>query len=177
MDNDKNNQYSNNLVIRKSAAMMFVRLMMFELISGAVYILLRISLRYVDIQLDTEFSLTPLALLKSLFFMIIEIGVAGFVILQWLNNYYILTSREVKHISGIISKREMNYSLENIQSVSFEQGVIGRILNYGSVKIFSPALQKELFLTEVSNPRQIVENVKQVLEDDSGNTKFIMRNS
>jgi len=69
----------------------------------------------------------------------------------------------------------MNYSLKNIQSVSFEQGLMGRVLNYGSVKIFSPALQQELFLTEVSSPRQIVDNIKQVIEDDTGSTKFIMR--
>jgi len=174
MDNDKNNQYSNNLTIRKSAAVMFIRLVMFEFLSGILYVLLRMGLRYLDIQLDTEFSLTPLALVKSLFFMIAEIGVAGFVILQWINNYYILTSNEIKYITGIISKREMNYSLENVQSVSFEQGLIGRILNYGSVKIFSPALQQELFLTEVPNPSKIVENIKEVLENDSGN-RFIMQ--
>lgn len=175
MDNNKNTQYSNNLVIRKSAAVMFVRLIMLQLLAGILYLLLRIGLRFLDIQFDSEFSLSPLSLIKSLFFIVIEIGVAGLIILQWISNYYILTSNEVKHITGIISKREINYSLENIQSVSFEQGLLGRILNFGNVKIFSPALQQELFLTEVSNPSKIVENIKQALDNDKGSTRFIMR--
>lgn len=175
MDNDKSYQYSNNLIIRKSAAVMFIRLIMFELLAGILYVLLRMGLRYLDIQLDTEFSLTPLALVKSLFFMTVEIGVAGFVILQWINNYYILTSNEIKYITGIVSKKEMNYSLKNIQSVSFEQGLIGRILNYGSVKIFSPALQQELFLNEVPYPSQVVDNIKDVLEESNNKAQFIMR--
>ncbi len=175
MDHVKNNQYSNNLTIRKSAAVMFIRIVILELLLGILYVLLRMGLRYLDIQLDTEFSLTPLTLVKSLFFMVAEIGVAGFVILQWINNYYILTSNEIKYITGIISKREMNYSLKNIQSVSFEQGLIGRIFNYGNVKIFSPALQQELFLAEVPNPSQIVENIKEVLEESNNKAQFIMR--
>ncbi len=175
MDTTTTSQKTNVLVIRKSPAVMFLRLIIFELVAGALYILLRLALRAVDIQLDSEFSLSPLALIKSSFFLLIEVVVAGYVILQWLNNYYILTSTEVRYMTGILSKREENYSLKNIQSVSFEQGLIGRIFNYGNVKMFSPALQKELFLTEVSNPKQIVENVKRMIEDDSGNTKFIMR--
>ena len=175
MDNNKENQNSNNLIIRKSTAVMFTRLIMFELLFGILYMLLRIGLRYLDIQLDTEFSLSPLALVKSLFFMIVEISVAGFVILQWINNYYILSSDEIYFMTGIISKKKKSYSLENIQSVSCEQGLIGRILNYGRVKIFSPALQQELLLTEVSNPNTIVDNIKKNLKDNANKPKFIMR--
>lgn len=175
MDINKPSQQTDILVIRKSAALMIVKLITFELLAGFIYILLRLALRALDLELDTEFSLDPLALIKSFFFLLIEIAVAGYVILQWLNNYYIFTSREVKYITGTFTKREMNYSLSNIQSVSFEQGLIERVLNYGNIKIFSPALKQELFLTEVTSPRQIVETIKQVIEDDSGNTKFIMR--
>lgn len=69
----------------------------------------------------------------------------------------------------------MNYSIKNLQSVSFEQGLIGRIFNFGNVKAFSPALQKELFLTEVSSPSKIVENIKDVLEEGNNKAQFIIR--
>lgn len=175
MESNTNPQSTNNLVIRKSTAIMFIRLVTFEILSGILYVLLRLGLKYFDIQFDSELSLTPLALVKSLFFMVVEIGVAGYVILQWVNNYYILNSKELRYVTGILSKREMNYSLKNIQSVSFEQGLVGRILNYGSVKIFSPALQQELFLTEVSNPSKIVDNIKDVLDKSNNKAQFILR--
>lgn len=175
MDKDKITQYSNNLIIRKSAAILFIRLIAFELLAGLLYLALRVVLRFLDIQLDTELSSDPLSLIKSIFFVAIEMGVAAFVILQWTNNYYILTPFEIKYATGIISKREMNYSIKNLQSVSFEQGLIGRVFNFGNVKAFSPALQKELFLTEVSSPSKLVENIKDVLEEGNNKAQFIIR--
>jgi uncharacterized membrane protein YdbT with pleckstrin-like domain len=154
---------------------MIVRLVIFELLSGIIYMVIRIGLQYLDIRFDTEFSLSPVALVKSVFFMMAEVTVVGYIVLHWLNTYYVLSSNEVKYITGIITKREMNYSLKNVQSVSFEQGLIGRILNYGSIKIFSPALQKELIMTEVYNPTQIVVTIKKVLNDNSNKAQFFVR--
>ena len=105
------------------------------LLSGILYFLLRIGLQYLDIELGTEFSDSPIALIKSLFFMAMEIFVSGYIILQWMNNYYILNESEFTVVTGNISKKEQNYSLKNIQSVSFEQGLWGRIFKYGNVKI------------------------------------------
>jgi len=175
MDKKDITQYSNYLVIRKSAIVLLIRIISFELLIGILYLALRIGLRFLDIQLDLELSLDPLSIIKSFLFITIEITVVGFIILKWINNYYILTPFEIKYVTGIFSKREMNYSIKNLQSISYEQGLVGRIFHFGNVKAYSPALQQELFLSEVSNPQQIVENIKDVLEESSNKAQFIMR--
>lgn len=177
MDDKKIIQYSNNLIIRKSEVVLLMRIVVFELLAGLLYILLRIGLRLVDIQLDTDFSLDPVSLLKSLIFVALEIAVVGLAIIQWIRNYYILTPFEIKYVTGILSKKETSYSIKNLQSVSYEQGLIGRVFNYGNVKAFSPALQKELILTEISSPHLVAENVKDVLEESGSKSQFIMRRS
>ena len=164
---------SKTLIIRKSTIVMLLRVILFELLSGVLYVLLRIGLQLIDIQFDSELSLTPIALFKSFLFMTAEITIAVYVILHWLSNYYALSSKEITYVTGMVSKRENSYSLANVQSVSFEQGLVGRILNYGTVKIFSPVLKQELYMTEVSNPRQIVDHVKDLLIVDKMN--FILR--
>lgn len=177
MDDNKIIQYSNNLIIRKSEIVLLMRIIIFELLAGLLYILLRIVLRLLDIQFDTELSLDPLSLIKSAVFVVIEIAVVGLAILQWKNNYYILTPYEIKYVTGNLSKKETNYSIKNLQSVSYEQGLIGRVFNYGNVKAFSPALQRELILTEISSPHLVAENVKDVLEESGNKSQFIMRRS
>ncbi len=175
MDKDDVTQYSNYLIIRKSATVLLLRLVTFEILAGSLYLLLRIGLRYLDIQFDTAFTLDPLSIVKSLSFIIVEIAVVGFIILEWVNNYYILTPYEIKCIMGIFSRREANYSIKNLQSVSYEQGVIGRLFNFGNVKAFSPALSKEIFLTEVTSPKQVAENIKDVLQETGNKAQFIIR--
>ena len=155
-------QFSQSLIIRKSMVTMFMRLIVVELLVAGVYFAIRLGLAVLHVQADIDLTLNPLVLTKSLFFTLIEIVFAMYIFLQWANNYYILKEKEIVYVTGIITRRERNYSLANVQSISSEQGLFGRILHYGTITIFSPALQRELYLTEISNPRDMVEKIKQV---------------
>jgi len=168
-------QLTQSMIIRKSMVMMFLRLIVVELLIAVVYLGIRFALAALQIEADIDLSLNPLVLTKSIFFMLIEIFTAIFLFLKWANNYYILREKEIIYVTGIISRRERNYSLDNIQSISSEQGLVGRILNYGTIKIFSPALQRELFLTDIPDPKEVVEKIKQVSTTIPGKMGFILR--
>ena len=161
--------------IQKSVVVLFLKLVLLEVSIGVIYILLRIGFSYLSPQMDTELLSNPFSLIKSTLFMFVEISIAGFVILQWINNYYIVTLSEIVFITGIISKKEVGYSLKNIQSITVEQDILGRILNYGNIKIFSPALKEDLYLIEISDPKNIVDSIKKILSEKSDKSQFILR--
>jgi uncharacterized membrane protein YdbT with pleckstrin-like domain len=164
-----------NIIIRKSMAVMFLRLIAIEVLLGLIYLLLRYVFILSDIHLETTFALNTLSLIKPIIFSIIEIGLSGFVFLHWVNNYYALNAHELIYFNGIIIKKEVSYAIKNVQTVSFEQGIVGRLFKFGSVKIFSPALQHELFLTEVPNPHKIVDLVNDVYVLNQAGSQVLFR--
>jgi uncharacterized membrane protein YdbT with pleckstrin-like domain len=164
-----------NIIIRKSLAVMFIRLIVIEVLFGILYLLLRYIFIIADINFETTFALNKFSLIKPIIFSFIEIGITGFIFLQWVNNYYALNSHELIYISGIISKKEESYAIKNVQTVSFEQGILGRLFKFGTVKIFSPALQQELYLSEVTHPEKIVDLINDVYVLNHTGSQVIFR--
>lgn len=164
-----------SLIIRKSMVTMFLRLVLAEVLVAGIYFAIRLALVALQLQADIDLTLNPIVLSKSLFFTVIEILFAMYIFLQWVNNYYILKEQEIVYVTGIINRRERNYSLANIQSISSEQGLFGRILHYGTIRIFSPALQQELFLTDIPNPKGVVEEIRKVETAIPGKLGFILK--
>lgn len=154
---------------------MFLRLLVAEVLVAGVYFAIRLALATLQIASDIDLSLNPLVLTKSILFMLIEIFTAIFIFVQWANNYYILKEKEIIYVTGFILKRERSYSLDNIQSISLQQGLVGRILRYGTITIFSPTLQQELSLTEIPNPKDVIEKIKQLNTTIPGNMGFILK--
>jgi uncharacterized membrane protein YdbT with pleckstrin-like domain len=148
------------LLIRKSLFVMFSRLIALELLIILIYLLIRVALNRFDIFAWIGMSSEPFIFALTILVVFLELFVAVYVILQWANHYYILTPMGIKYRTGILFKKEKEYSLINIQSVSYHQGMFARLFNYGDIIIFSPALQGELHLTAVSSPQLLAELIK-----------------
>jgi uncharacterized membrane protein YdbT with pleckstrin-like domain len=71
--------------------------------------------------------------------LVVVLPVAHLIIrlLNWLNVQYIVTTRRVLEIHGVINKRVSDSSLEKVNDVVLEQSILGRFLNYGTVAIIT----------------------------------------
>jgi uncharacterized membrane protein YdbT with pleckstrin-like domain len=79
--------------------------------------------------------------------------VSAFVdILRWQNNEYIVTSRRVIHANGIFSKNILDSSLNKINDVILQQSMMGRIFNYGTIKILTATEEVINLLDRIANP-------------------------
>jgi uncharacterized membrane protein YdbT with pleckstrin-like domain len=58
-------------------------------------------------------------------------------LLNWWNEQYVITNRRVIQLEGVINKHSIDSSLEKVNDVVLEQSALGRILNYGDVKILT----------------------------------------
>ena len=58
-------------------------------------------------------------------------------VLSYLTRKFIVTTRRVAQVSGIVSKTVIDSSLEKVNDVLLKQSLIGRLLNYGDIEILT----------------------------------------
>jgi len=59
------------------------------------------------------------------------------IILDWVNERYIITNRRVVEVKGIVNKQVSDSALEKVNDVKLRQSVVGRVLGYGTVEIIT----------------------------------------
>jgi uncharacterized membrane protein YdbT with pleckstrin-like domain len=57
--------------------------------------------------------------------------------LNWHNDQFLVTTRRVMEVHGVMNKRVSDSSLEKVNDVVLEQSILGRFLNYGTVAIIT----------------------------------------
>ena len=78
------------------------------------------------------FPLVPIIFIGGLLYL-------GWVILQYLNQEYVLTNRRVIQVSGVLSKKAADSSLEKINDATLEQSIFGRVFGFGDLAILTAA--------------------------------------
>lgn len=74
------------------------------------------------------------------------IGLAIFAIglWQWWAQDYIVTSRRLMKVWGVLNKQSVDSSLEKINDARLEQSLLGRLLNYGDLDILTASTETEI---------------------------------
>jgi len=85
--------------------------------------------------------------------------------LYWITTQYVFTNRRIITRAGVISKKGRDMPLAKVNNVSFEVGVLGRILNYGRLEITS-ASDENLVIEDVPNVEVIQRDVYRLHEQD-----------
>jgi membrane protein YdbS with pleckstrin-like domain len=74
------------------------------------------------------------------------------VVLDWVNERYIITNRRVMEVTGIINKHVRDSALEKVNDVDMKQSVVGRVLGYGTVQIITGSDIGINLFHRISNP-------------------------
>lgn len=85
-----------------------------------------------DVAGFIAFPLVPIIFIGGLLYL-------GWVVLQYLNQEYVLTNRRVIQVSGVLSKKAADSSLEKINDATLEQSVFGRMFGFGDLAILTAA--------------------------------------
>lgn len=85
--------------------------------------------------------------------------------LFWLTTQYVFTNRRIITRAGVIAKKGRDMPLAKINNVSFEVGVLGRLLNYGRLEVTS-ASDENLVIDDVPNVEVIQRDVYRLHEED-----------
>jgi hypothetical protein len=74
------------------------------------------------------------------------------ILLDWLNERYIITNRRVIEVRGTINKHVRDSALEKVNDVDMNQSIVGRLLGYGTVQIITGSDIGVNMFRRISNP-------------------------
>jgi hypothetical protein len=72
-----------------------------------------------------------------LILVVVGLAYIGWQILRYVNEEYVVTSRRVLQLEGVINKRVMDSSLEKINDAVLTQSLFGRIFGFGDLDILT----------------------------------------
>ncbi|MCI2976452.1 MAG: PH domain-containing protein [Ferrimicrobium sp.] len=94
------------------------------------------------------------ALLSLLGLIILAVAVVNMVFrgLQWYVEMLVVTDRRVRFSRGVLLRRTSEIPLRHVNDITTEQGIIGRMLHFGRLKIDSGNALGDELVTFIPNP-------------------------
>lgn len=125
---------------------------------------------YLSIAGQYELDLILNVLILSL--LIFGIGIAMIiVILDWMNTYYILTDSTIEVVRNFVTQTKIYVSLHDLSRVEGKIGILGSILDYGTITIESETTERIIFLIGVPHPNQIIDLIRHARSRVAGSDK------
>ncbi|WP_347353589.1 PH domain-containing protein [Intrasporangium sp.] len=86
--------------------------------------------------------------------------------LRWRTTHYVVTSHRVMVRRGILSKSGKDITLSKITDVSFEQTLLDRIVNAGSLRIESAGDSPDELLRNIPRSNEVQQLVNRLVDED-----------
>lgn len=100
---------------------------------------------------------------------------AVYVKLQVLNTHYRVYGDRIEIESGILTKRIENIALFRVRDIGLDQGLLGRLLNFGNITLASTDASSPHFIIKgVDDPRSIYEIVRELVTQSKAETKTMI---
>jgi uncharacterized membrane protein YdbT with pleckstrin-like domain len=99
-------------------------------------------------------TLRMLAFWASLILVVVGVGMVGYSYIQWWVEDYAVTNQKVMKVAGLLNKRTSGAALEKINDVIMEQGPLGRMLGYGTLKVSTASDSSDLTYETMRKPAE-----------------------
>jgi uncharacterized membrane protein YdbT with pleckstrin-like domain len=93
------------------------------------------------------------------FIMLIQILCVSWLFLHWLSNHYSFQGNVLCQNKGILLKKTQEYIISEMLSIRCEQGLLGRVFNFGSIYI--TFANKEYQLKRITHPKKFAEFINE----------------
>lgn len=141
-----------HITVRQSIFFLLLKLLFLETVASTLIIGFHLFLSTSNLQNISQNTMDIFNIPLFIILVVLKTIFVIYVIVAWLEEYYEITPIEVVHRKGFIFKREERYTLEHIGSITLEQGILGRIFNFGSLKLFDWALEKNINIYLIHSP-------------------------
>lgn len=161
-------------LIRKSPAVLIMKILVVEALTELVYLVLHASLGTIGGNLlGIEIGLAS-AILNLFMFLVGVIFIISLTSL-WVSEGVYIKKDEVVNKYGVLRTKYTTYPYTNIQRVEINQSFIGKLLNFGTVSIYVPVLGVDINFSDMPSPTRIADYLKSKLEKPTDNRYIIRR--
>jgi uncharacterized membrane protein YdbT with pleckstrin-like domain len=119
----------------------------FGTVAGSIVLIGGVALFVFHLTMGTEDfagTLRTLAFWGSLILLLVGLAMVGYSYIQWWVEDYVVTNQKVVKVAGLLNKRTSGAALEKINDVIMEQGPLGRMLGYGTLKVSTASDSSDL---------------------------------
>lgn len=95
-------------------------------------------------------------------------------VIDWLGKKYVVRKNDITIHKGFFTNSRKVVKSAHIASVELQQNIFEKMLNYGTIKIYSPMFNKVLYLRDATQPKQVVTHLREVFGGKNAN-KMIVR--
>jgi len=128
---------------------------------NVIYFFISLLSDYFEQFNNSKFAeLIAIDTLSVLIAIIVQSTISFMLILRWSRDSYKIENEEITHTRGIIIKKIQKFNISKAESISYSQTILGKIFEYGDIKIHYPAGQKEIILRGISHPEELLEMLK-----------------
>ncbi len=154
-----------HVTIRQSISFLLLRLLSIEIVAAVATIVFHTLILRSDIRQLVGDDILIFNIPLFIILVVLKTITTIFVIIQWLNEYYEITTKDIVYRKGLILKKEERYLLQHIGSITLEQGLFGRIFNFGTLKLFNWTKEKYIYLYLIHNPMKYLHIMEELLPE------------
>ncbi len=125
----------------------------FGTIAGVLVLLGGVFLFGFQLTMGSGF-LRDVAFWISLGLLVVGAAMVGYSYIQWWVEDYAVTNQKVMKVAGLLNKRTSGAALEKINDVIMEQGPLGRMLGYGTLKVSTASDTSDLTYETMRKPAE-----------------------
>lgn len=166
------------MVFRQSHVFIIFRLIMLEILLVILYLVVRIPKTFFLRDFLNASQYETLNITGVLYFIALslsEMFIVFYIVMEWANETYEIREDSIIHRKGVFKLNEEIYSLRNLGSATIQQGLMGKLFNYGTITINSPILKKEFYLYNVQDPKKVVGLFEDNIENEAGKSTLIVK--
>ncbi len=140
--------------IRKSPFFLVQRIIVLGILLFIIFYFTAVSFDY-ELEASNTIPLVDLLSYEGLIALIIAAVYAAIVFMMflgWNSTYYEISPSSIKKSKGILSRSEQGISIKNIELVTSEEPMFGKMLGYGSLLIKNKRGETIFILDNIEDP-------------------------
>ena len=141
-----------HITVRQSIFFLLLKLIAVELFAAGLLILFHSVWFTHSVQSQIPEGLSLFNIPVFLILVAIKTFITFYIIFEWLDEYYEITTNEIIHKRGYFFKHEEHHALNHLVSMRVTQGAFGRFFNFGTITLFNWAKNREVYLYLIHNP-------------------------
>jgi len=148
------NQNMLTYVVRKSLFFPVVSLFITQFVIIFLIISAKSFIEFIIRDFQLGWSITDTVNGVTIVLQFINIFITLYIVLDWMYSYYIFRPHEVIYRKGIFIDQRTDYRFDHIEKIDIKQGYIAKMLNYGTIVVYSGSLKEDVAFYDVPMPHR-----------------------
>lgn len=147
-----------NITVRQSVFFLITKLLFLNLLFLLIYALFDLSILFLaDTNPNIGLILQAdwMGVITLFIASSVEMVMVIIIVLKWVTEIYEIQEDKIIHKRGVLRVKEDVHSFRNFTAVSITKNLTGRIINYGTIKLYNPAINHTLLMPRIQSPEQI----------------------